>query len=196
MDIENEVRDFPVLAARPAHPDLAGCPRGGGNRRVKGLRREEVAMLAGVSVGYVRLERGNLGGVSEAVLDSLANALQLDEAERSHLHDLARAASLRKPVRRRARVRPAVQWLLDSMDGTAATSATPAPTCWRPTTLAERCTPRSRDARTPERRPLRLPRPASPGVLRRVGEGDRRSGGAASTLAGENPMTMGSPSGG
>ena len=122
MDIENEVRDF--LSSRRARltPDLAGLPAWGGNRRVKGLRREEVAMLAGVSVEYyVRLERGNLGGVSESVLDALANALQLDEAERSHLHDLARAASLRRPRSApRARVRPAVQWLLDSMDGTAA----------------------------------------------------------------------------
>jgi len=80
-------------------------------------------MLAGVSVEYyVRLERGNLGGASQSVLDSVANALQLDEAERAHLHDLARTSSTRVAAGRPARrtVRPPVQWLLDSMTGTAA----------------------------------------------------------------------------
>lgn len=122
MDIESEARDF--LRSRRARltPERAGLPAWGGNRRVKGLRREEVALLAGVSVEYyVRLERGNLAGASESVLQSLANALQLDEAERSHLYDLARTASARKPwTAPRQRVRPAVQWLLDSMTGTAA----------------------------------------------------------------------------
>jgi len=80
-------------------------------------------MLAGVSVEYyVRLERGNLGGASQSVLDSVANALQLDEAERAHLHDLARTSSTRVAAGRPARrtVRPPVQWLLDSMTDTAA----------------------------------------------------------------------------
>jgi transcriptional regulator with XRE-family HTH domain len=73
----------------------------GSNRRVPGLRREEVALLAGVSVDYyAQLERGDLAGVSDEVLDALARALQLDEAETSHLFDLARAAHPR-PVRRR-----------------------------------------------------------------------------------------------
>lgn len=86
-----------------------------------GLRREEVAMLAGMSVDYyVRLERGNLSGVSEAVLDSLARALQLDEAERAHLDDLARAANTTPHKRRRTapqptQVPPSVQRILDSM---------------------------------------------------------------------------------
>ena len=58
-----------------------------------GLRREEVATLAGLSVDYYnRLERGNLGGASDSVLDALADALRLDEAERAHLLDLARAS--------------------------------------------------------------------------------------------------------
>jgi transcriptional regulator with XRE-family HTH domain len=87
---------------------------------VAGLRREEVALLAGVSVDYyTRLERGNLGGVSESVLDTLARALQLDEAERGHLFDLARAANTtaRSPRRRptQQRVRPGVQHILDAM---------------------------------------------------------------------------------
>ena len=73
-----------------------GLPIYGDNRRVPGLRREEVALLAGVSVDvYTRLERGNASGVSDSVLDALARALQLDEAERSHLIDLARATPTR-----------------------------------------------------------------------------------------------------
>lgn len=122
MDIKTEVRDF--LSSRRARltPERAGLPAWGTNRRVKGLRREEVALLAGVSAEYyVRLERGNLAGVSEPVLEAVANALQLDEAERAHLYDLARTASARKPAGAPRRpVRPPVQWLLDSMTGTAA----------------------------------------------------------------------------
>jgi hypothetical protein len=91
---------------------------------VPGLRREEVAVLAGVSVDYyTRLERGNLGGASESVLEALAEALQLDEAERAHLHDLARAAQPNTRGRGRSprqSVRPSVQWMLDSMTGSAA----------------------------------------------------------------------------
>src|SRR6478735_4290012 len=69
-------------------------PAYGGNRRVAGLRREEVAMLAGVSVDYyVRMERGGLAGASESVLDALADALRLDEAERTHLFALARESA-------------------------------------------------------------------------------------------------------
>ena len=123
MDVRKDAAEF--LRSRRARlsPEDARLPAWGGNRRVKGLRREEVAMLAGVSVEYyVRLERGNLGGASQSVLDSVANALQLDEAERAHLHDLARTSSTRVAAGRPARrtVRPPVQWLLDSMTGAAA----------------------------------------------------------------------------
>jgi hypothetical protein len=86
IDHRAEVREF--LSSRRARitPEQAGLPAYGGNRRVKGLRREEVAMLAGVSIDYyVRMERGNLAGASEGVLDALARALRLDEAERDHL---------------------------------------------------------------------------------------------------------------
>ena len=118
----SEVSDF--LSSRRARitPERAGLPTWAENRRVPGLRREEVALLAGVSVDYyVRLERGNLAGVSEQVLEAVSNALQLDEAERSHLADLARAASARGPrTAPRRRVRPPVQWLLDAMDSSAA----------------------------------------------------------------------------
>jgi transcriptional regulator with XRE-family HTH domain len=104
MDQRRDVRDF--LASRRARltPEQAGLVTHGERRRVKGLRREEVAMLAGVSVDYyARLERGNLAGASESVLEALARALQLDDAERQHLHDLARNA---EPTRSRRRSRP------------------------------------------------------------------------------------------
>ncbi|WP_282944059.1 helix-turn-helix transcriptional regulator [Cellulomonas endometrii] len=125
MDSRSEVRDF--LASRRARvtPEQAGLRVYGGLRRVPGLRREEVAMLAGVSVDYyTRLERGNLAGVSDQVLDALSRALQLDDAEREHLEHLARAAGPARAGRARRRpastVRPVVQRILDSMHGTPA----------------------------------------------------------------------------
>jgi transcriptional regulator with XRE-family HTH domain len=94
MDNRHEVRDFLTTRRERLTPEQAGVPLFGGKRRVKGLRREEVAMLAGMSTDYyTRLERGNLTGVSESVLESLARALQLDEAERTHLFDLAGTAN-------------------------------------------------------------------------------------------------------
>jgi transcriptional regulator with XRE-family HTH domain len=124
VDNRNEIRQFLTSRRAKITPEQAGLPAYGANRRVPGLRREEVALLAGVSVDYyTRLERGNLGGVSEAVLEALAQALQLDEAERGHLFDLARAANTtaRSPRRRPAqqRVRPGVQRILDAMDAPA-----------------------------------------------------------------------------
>src|SRR3954452_4524250 len=93
MDNQAEVRDFLTTRRERLTPEQAGVPFYGGKRRVKGLRREEVAMLAGMSTDYyTRLERGNLTGASEVVLDSLARALQLDEAERAYLLNLAEAA--------------------------------------------------------------------------------------------------------
>ena len=98
-----EIREFLVSRRARVTPQQAGLPAYGTNRRVAGLRREEVAMLAGVSVDYyTRLERGNLAGASESVLDALVRALQLDEAERAHLFDLARAANTTAAPRRRA----------------------------------------------------------------------------------------------
>jgi transcriptional regulator with XRE-family HTH domain len=119
MDSRNEIRDFLISRRARITPEQAGLPAYGGNRRVSGLRREEVAMLAGVSVDYyIRMERGNARGVSDTVLENLARALRLDEAERAHLYDLARAANngARAPRRpARQQVRPAVQRLLDAM---------------------------------------------------------------------------------
>ncbi len=123
MDTRSETRDFLTSRRARITPEEVGLPSYG-SRRVPGLRREEVATLAGVSVDYYnRLERGNLGGASESVLDALAGALRLDEAERAHLFDLARSSHPSARGRRRStkpNVRPSVQWMLDSMTGSAA----------------------------------------------------------------------------
>lgn len=125
VDNKSEVRQFLVTRRAKITPDQAGLPLFGGKRRVPGLRREEVALLAGVSVDYyTRVEKGNLAGVSDSVLDAISRALRLDEAERAHLFDLARAASsspLRPPRRTpRPRIRASIQRLLDSMTTAAA----------------------------------------------------------------------------
>ena len=121
-DARTEIKDFLTTRRAKVTPQMAGLPVVGGNRRVPGLRREEVAMLAGVSVDYyTRLERGRAAGASEEVLDALASALLLDDAERQHLFDLARSVSStgrarrRRPRAGRTALRPGVQWLLDSM---------------------------------------------------------------------------------
>ncbi|WP_033339881.1 helix-turn-helix transcriptional regulator [Catenuloplanes japonicus] len=122
-DNRADVRDF--LAARRARlgPAEVGLPAGS-RRRVPGLRREEVAVLAGVSTEwYTRLEKGHIAGVSEEVLDAVARALRLGDDERTYLFDLARAA---RPVRRPrgtravAEVPAQVRWLLDAMTMCAA----------------------------------------------------------------------------
>jgi transcriptional regulator with XRE-family HTH domain len=118
VDTTNDFAEF--LSSRRARitPEQAALPTYG-KRRVPGLRREEVASLAGVSIDYYRrLERGNVSGVSDSVLEALARALQLDDAEHAHLYDLARAANPVAPKRRRPvqqRVRPVVQRVLDSV---------------------------------------------------------------------------------
>ncbi|WP_435155424.1 helix-turn-helix transcriptional regulator [Amycolatopsis sacchari] len=124
IDPRTEIKEF--LRSRRARltPERAGLPAYGGNRRVKGLRREEVALLAGISVDYyVRMERGSLTGASDGVLDAVASALQLDEAERDHLFHLARQATAPGGPRRRraaARMRPALQQVLDAVTGAPA----------------------------------------------------------------------------
>lgn len=123
MESTNELSRFLTTRRAKVTPEQVGL-RTFGRRQVPGLRREEVASLAGVSVEYYkRLERGNATGASDGVLDALADALQLDDAERAHLFDLARAASAVTPRRRRRvsaqRVRPVVQRILDALDAPA-----------------------------------------------------------------------------
>lgn len=127
MDPRDDLREFLTTRRARLTPDQIGLPDFGGRRRVPGLRREEVALVAGMSVEYyVRMERGNATGVSESVLEGISRALQLDDAERSHLYDLVRAANQgTHPQRRRTRtktqqVRPGVRLLLDAMESVPA----------------------------------------------------------------------------
>jgi transcriptional regulator with XRE-family HTH domain len=123
MDAKAEVRDFLTSRRAKITPGDVGLTSYG-SRQVPGLRREEVATLAGVSVDYYnKMERGNLAGVSEGVLEAIAGALRLDEAERAHLRDLARASNDRGAGTRRSpakrTVRPSVQWMIEAMTGAA-----------------------------------------------------------------------------
>ncbi|TXS80667.1 helix-turn-helix transcriptional regulator [Streptomyces sp. sk2.1] len=123
MDNQAEVREFLTSRRAKITPEQAGLPAGP-RRRVPGLRRSEVAALADVSVEYyAKLERGNLAGVSPAVLEAVARALRLDDAERAHLLHLAQAAdgsdALARPRRRAAtrqwKPHPSLQWTLDAV---------------------------------------------------------------------------------
>lgn len=119
MDQRNEVDEFLRSRRDRVTPEQAGII-GGGRRRVRGLRREEVATLANISVDYyAKMERGDLRGVAPEILEAVAQALRLDEAETDHLHDLARAADPRPPRRRQAdqTVRPGLQRLVDAITG-------------------------------------------------------------------------------
>jgi transcriptional regulator with XRE-family HTH domain len=127
MDNRAEVREFLMSRRARVTPDAAGITVGG-NRRVDGLRRSEVASLAGVSVEYYsKLERGAIGGASASVLDAVARALQLDETETAHLLDLARTADgvptsgrTRRRGGRPSAPRPSLQWALAAItDGIA-----------------------------------------------------------------------------
>jgi transcriptional regulator with XRE-family HTH domain len=119
MQTETEIREFLISRRAKLTPDRAGLPTYGRQRRVAGLRREEVALLAGISVEYyTRLERGNARGVSDEVLDAVCQALQLDEAERAHLLDLARAANTERPPRKIStptKIRPSIRRIVDAM---------------------------------------------------------------------------------
>ncbi|TCO24524.1 helix-turn-helix protein [Kribbella steppae] len=124
-NVRTDIREFLSTRRARISPEQAGLPvYGGAQRRVSGLRREEVALLAGISTEYyTRLERGNAVGASDSVIAGIAHALQLDEAERMHLLDLLRTAGPSRRPRRRPtvqRVRPTVQRVMDSMAGTPA----------------------------------------------------------------------------
>src|SRR5215204_1305776 len=118
VDATTEITEFLVSRRARVTPEQTGLPTYG-KRRVPGLRREEVASLAGVSIDYYRrLERGNVNGVSDSVLEALAHALQLDDAERAHLVHLARAVNpgaARRGPPVQQRVHPIVQGILDSL---------------------------------------------------------------------------------
>jgi transcriptional regulator with XRE-family HTH domain len=122
VDNRAEVREFLTSRRSKITPEQAGLPAGS-RRRVPGLRRSEVAALADVSVEYyAKLERGHLAGVSPAVLEAVARALRLDDAERAHLLHLAQAAdgsdALARPRRRATRQwKPhrSLQWTLDAV---------------------------------------------------------------------------------
>lgn len=128
MDNRTEVREFLMTRRARVTPEAVGLTAGA-NRRVAGLRRSEVASLAGVSVEYyAKLERGAISGASAAVLEAVSRALQLDDAERAHLFDLARAADgiptsgrpRRRAAGKTAVLRPSLQWALSSItDGIA-----------------------------------------------------------------------------
>ena len=119
MGKKDDVREFLISRRANVTPEQAGVLDFGRERRVPGLRREEVAMLAGVSLDYyTRLERGNIGGASESVLEAIARALQLNDVERAHLFDLARnapapAARPRRP--KQGQVRASVRRVLDNL---------------------------------------------------------------------------------
>ncbi|MYW05209.1 helix-turn-helix transcriptional regulator [Streptomyces sp. SID3343] len=110
MDNSREVREFLTSRRAKISPEQAGLPSGP-RRRVPGLRRSEVAALADMSVEYyAKLERGNLAGVSPAVLEAVARALRLDDAERAHLLHLTQAADGSDALTRPRRRRPTRQW--------------------------------------------------------------------------------------
>jgi transcriptional regulator with XRE-family HTH domain len=126
VDNRREIKEFLTSRRARVRPEDSGLPAHDDRRRVPGLKREEVALLAGVSVDYyARLERGQLGGVSASVLEAIADALKLDEAERQHLRDLAHAAGapapkLRTRTPKAPTLRPSVLALLAGMTGVPA----------------------------------------------------------------------------
>lgn len=121
MDPHGDISEFLTSRRAKLTPADIGLPDFGGRRRVPGLRREEVALVAGVSSEYYkRLERGNALGVSEAVVDGISRALQLDEAEHAHLNDLIRAANAgvspqRRRPSRKSQLTPSMQQTIDAM---------------------------------------------------------------------------------
>ena len=145
MDNGNEVRDFLVSRRARITPAEAGVVNDGSLRRVPGLRRREVAVLAGVSIEYyTRLERGNLSGVSDSVLEAVGRALHLDEAERAHLFDLARAQgpARKRAVAARSRSAPRCRPPWTRSPAALRSSATAGWMCWAPTCWAAPSTTR------------------------------------------------------
>ena len=180
MDNRSEVREFLTSRRAKIAPEQAGLPPAG-QRRVPGLRRSEVASLAGMSVEYyAKLERGSLAGVSAGVLDALARALQLDDAERAHLlrlaHEADGSSAVARPSRRPKQwtVRPSLQWSLDAITAPAILGND------RSDLLAANHLGRAMysdlyadPTRPPELRPVHLPRQRRPPLLPGLGSGRR-----------------------
>lgn len=130
MDTRDELRDFLMTRRARITPERAGLTSFGA-RRVPGLRREEVAMAAGVSTDYyARLEKGKVVNPSDSVLDAVSRVLELDEAEHTHLYDLVRATCRRTGAAARTRPggpspRPSLQWMVDSMTDAVALVGSP-----------------------------------------------------------------------
>lgn len=123
MDKQGQLADFLQARRGLLHPEDVGLRTYGERRRVPGLRREELAMLAGISAPYyARLEQGQSRNASREVLDAIASALRLDESERAHLHELARAPKRGKaaPRPRPERITPATSALLAALGDTPA----------------------------------------------------------------------------
>ncbi|MEV6072251.1 helix-turn-helix transcriptional regulator [Nocardia sp. NPDC052001] len=116
MSTNTELGEFLRSRRAQLQPTEAGLPDYGGRRRVPGLRREEIAQLAGVSAGYyTRLEQGQSPNASDAVLDAVARVLRLDDAERAHLYSLARPKPrTRRPAVKPEQVRPGVRLMIES----------------------------------------------------------------------------------
>ena len=188
VDNRVEVREFLTSRRAKITPEQAGLPAAG-QRRVPGLRRSEVAALAGMSVEYyAKLERGALAGVSAGVLDALARALQLDDAERAHLLRLAHEAdgsnAVLRPRRRPKQwtVRPSLQWSLDAITAPGDRRQRPAgPARRQPARPGHVQRPLRRPDQPTELRPVHLPRQRRPPLLPRLGP--RRRHDASPTCA-------------
>jgi transcriptional regulator with XRE-family HTH domain len=118
MNGKTELGDFLLARRSQSQPEDVGVPTYGERRRVPGLRREELALLAGVSASYyTRLEQGQSPSASAEVLDALARALRLTESERQYLHDLAKGDKRHARARRPApeRVTEATSQLVDML---------------------------------------------------------------------------------
>lgn len=123
MDQRTDIRDFLTSRRARVTPEQAGIVTHSGKRRVPGLRREEVALLAGVSADYyTRLERGTVHGASDSVLNAVARVLQFDEAERLHLFELVKTKGTARRSRRPAKtqIRPSIRHVLDALVGVPA----------------------------------------------------------------------------
>lgn len=126
MDSHDAISEFLTTRRAKLTPEQVGLPDFGGRRRVPGLRREEVALVAGMSAEYYkRLERGNAAGVSESVIDGVSRALQLDDAEHAHLYDLIRAANAGARPQRRQRPARAPKLTVDMRQTIDAMSTVP-----------------------------------------------------------------------